>query len=1173
MLGAPRVASETINRGARKIICTWLSVKAAFIMINQLHTPRQRYFVPDKRNSPAQAAIAEKPDRASHSGSRRLLRPGIIIFIVIALLGLLFSFAPGYLARYLIVSELDELGIEYEGIQTLEFNPWTRELRVGPMNFGVGPSERGQLGELHLKLRLVPLFQRRVSVERALVRGINLVLTRDTEDVLALNGIPLNRFTPSPKVAAHPEEGGTAWGADVDTVELRDSRLIYQVRDRGDLQVDVERLALMEFDTGDPKRPGRFELTARVNDVQLDWSGEARPFADNVTLAIDSHTQNADVPKLVRFTGPWGLDRRDGTYDAELKYQVTWFDSGQLDVHTLGSIDIQGVDYARVGEFELTFERAKVDLDVRYSWNTSGDFALQGQVGIDLGRCVGTLGEDTRFAAAASRVVITGLDTAYAGDGMLHLAAQPEADLESVAFSGPIEISVGKVIELLALLQSLSAGTVVSTVDTGLADYAKSSVVLPNSDVTVGRLRSQVEAFSLQSNAGSVELDLKTNSDLIDIHIVANERDISIERLQSLLKRLNVKSGQGRLTVEMTGSNSLLAGTSVSPIGELKIGTFEIGMDSLGLQAQTGAVSLQMAAASQVNGLSALLFPQGARPEGQLHLGAASAVLSKISLDAQGGTFRWQAAGGGAVDSLTADFAKGEAGALKVGRAELEALQINERLQLAADALTIDGLDVYVKRSLLMGLLGDDDVGATEVVAAVDAAAQPGVEAALPERAAQDVDVRQLQVLLTELGHAPGPVDGLLGRRTVAAIREFQRREGMPVDGRPTDRLLAALQSRAAGTAHGDVAPVPQIEVPGPVAGPAVKLGRFALAGNTVLRFRDDVVRPHVNVDTLLKELQLRNLDTQKAALRTELNLIADVNESTHVELTGWIAGFEKTSDLDITAKVDKLELSTYSPYAAKAAGVYLEGGQLDAVTVAKAQQGALQGKIQLELNDVAFRPLSKEDTERLSAKVDVPLETVASLLQDHEGHISLTLPISGALHKPEVDVSSAVNKAVGGALASVFPPSMAVSILEGIFEGSSSTLEPIEFAPGSVELGEAGKRYADDLVRLLAERPRLSLRVCGRSTAQDMQQFVFEADAAAPPAARGKDQAGAAEVRPVPDPLEAEQTLIELAVQRQRNVRRYLIKEKGVDVGRVSECRAILESAEKGSPRVEIYL
>jgi Putative peptidoglycan binding domain len=44
-------------------------------------------------------------------------------------------------------------------------------------------------------------------------------------------------------------------------------------------------------------------------------------------------------------------------------------------------------------------------------------------------------------------------------------------------------------------------------------------------------------------------------------------------------------------------------------------------------------------------------------------------------------------------------------------------------------------------------------------------------------------DVRSAQMALKDKGHDPGPVDGVMGPKTSAAIREFQQKENMKVTG------------------------------------------------------------------------------------------------------------------------------------------------------------------------------------------------------------------------------------------------------------------------------------------------------------------------------------------------------------------------------------------------------
>jgi Putative peptidoglycan binding domain len=58
-------------------------------------------------------------------------------------------------------------------------------------------------------------------------------------------------------------------------------------------------------------------------------------------------------------------------------------------------------------------------------------------------------------------------------------------------------------------------------------------------------------------------------------------------------------------------------------------------------------------------------------------------------------------------------------------------------------------------------------------------------------------DVAEAQRGLAILGYSPGPVDGRLGKRTAAAVLDFQRDANLPADGRIDKRMLARLSTDA----------------------------------------------------------------------------------------------------------------------------------------------------------------------------------------------------------------------------------------------------------------------------------------------------------------------------------------------------------------------------------------
>jgi peptidoglycan hydrolase-like protein with peptidoglycan-binding domain len=61
-------------------------------------------------------------------------------------------------------------------------------------------------------------------------------------------------------------------------------------------------------------------------------------------------------------------------------------------------------------------------------------------------------------------------------------------------------------------------------------------------------------------------------------------------------------------------------------------------------------------------------------------------------------------------------------------------------------------------------------------------------------------DVKSAQKALKDKGFDPGPIDGIHGPRTSAAVRDFQKAENITVTGQLDDATMAKLQVRTGGT-------------------------------------------------------------------------------------------------------------------------------------------------------------------------------------------------------------------------------------------------------------------------------------------------------------------------------------------------------------------------------------
>lgn len=81
-------------------------------------------------------------------------------------------------------------------------------------------------------------------------------------------------------------------------------------------------------------------------------------------------------------------------------------------------------------------------------------------------------------------------------------------------------------------------------------------------------------------------------------------------------------------------------------------------------------------------------------------------------------------------------------------------------------------------------------------------------EASVYKRGSSGATVTQIQTRLKSWGYYTGSVDGIYGSATESAVKYFQRKNGLSVDGQAGDKTLAALgiyEQSSGGASSGDV--------------------------------------------------------------------------------------------------------------------------------------------------------------------------------------------------------------------------------------------------------------------------------------------------------------------------------------------------------------------------------
>jgi peptidoglycan hydrolase-like protein with peptidoglycan-binding domain len=930
-------------------------------------------------------------------------------------------------------------------------------------------------------------------------------------------------------------------------LELRDSQLIFNEKTGGVLTIEIERLVLHDFVSWQPQVAGTFSLDARINDIDLNWTGKARPFAENIAVSAETRTENADLVKISRFTGPLGLERRAGVYNSYLKHDFTLSADGHLQGQSVGGVDIRGLDYARASEFELLIDQSSIDLDVRYTLSTSNDLHVAGSADLKLGKAQADVSGDNAFRTEQARIQLMDINSSLAADRTVRVSARPQIEMRNSMFSGRVQLSVDRLLNVLRYLQSLSAGDAVTAEQTGLSDWSDKEVTLPKSDVNVAHLHSVSSAFEFTTAAGDVSLNLTMDSELKGIELKTLERSTTVEHLQSALEGLQLRTSDQMLSLHLAGSNVFQGNHIKGPVGEAKFKRVNASIASADLEVRREEIGLQASALIEVDGTELLAREADGLPKTSGSVASTKVALMNSRVEISGQQVRWNTSAEARIDDLKVDFADGDVASAGFQGFEMRNATANQALNLVTDQIIFDGLEVAITRRFI-------DTLRTRVKPEQTTKG----ESAEDRTAENDTTlIKAIQQRLQELGYSPGTADGRMGTRTENAIRAFEKDSGRAVTGVANDELLDALQ--AARPDSDERAPF------------TVRLARFALENGAKFRFRDATVEPEVRVDTAFKTVELLDVDSRDPAKQATARIVADVNEFTHVQLQASASDLGQKANLNLDGAIENLALPPYSPYAAEFGGVNLESGQLTTVVKATAKQGDLDGTIMLDLENVQFTPLSEQDAKRLAGTAGVPIETAVGLLQDPEGRIKLRLPVTGTITKPDVDISSAIRQAIGGALKKILPTTLFKSIAASPDKAGGVAFEPIKFTPGSAEMDQAARAYADKLVELLRSRPKLSLDFCGRSTAADLAAKPGRPTPVVGQEIKPQDDAQAAKRARAIEKHSPE--LIELAVERTRIVRRYLISDKGIDAKRVAECRPTFDANDLGSPRVDIVL
>jgi hypothetical protein len=284
----------------------------------------------------------------------------------------------------------------------------------------------------------------------------------------------------------------------------------------------------------------------------------------------------------------------------------------------------------------------------------------------------------------------------------------------------------------------------------------------------------------------------------------------------------------------------------------------------------------------------------------------------------------------------------------------------------------------------------------------------------------------------------------------------------------------AVSVTQAQATPAPAAGPGPDAATPAVPAGPPadIRIGQITLTRGH-LNYTDNFIKPNYTADVTRLTGKIGAFGTDGGSPPADLTLQGQLDDNAPVDIAGTINPLAPVASLDITAKAEGIQLANLSPYSGKYAGYPITKGRLNVDVHYQLDQRKLTADNHIFIDQLTFG-------DRLEGPgiSHLPVKLAVALLKDSEGRIDVRIPVSGSLDDPQFSVGGLVWRAIGNLIVKAVTSPFRLLASAG---GGREDLGYVEFAPGSAVLDANAQAKLAEIVKVLADKPSISLDIVGR--------------------------------------------------------------------------------------------
>ncbi len=237
---------------------------------------------------------------------------------------------------------------------------------------------------------------------------------------------------------------------------------------------------------------------------------------------------------------------------------------------------------------------------------------------------------------------------------------------------------------------------------------------------------------------------------------------------------------------------------------------------------------------------------------------------------------------------------------------------------------------------------------------------------------------------------------------------------------------------------------------------------------NAVLSFEDKNLP--IPFKTIISKLSgnVSRLDTTKSTTsKLKVNGVVDKYGTT--QITGIVNPQSLKILTDINMLFKNISMENFTPYTGKFIGKELESGKLDLDLKYNVQKSNLDAK-----NNIVITKLKLGKKVESKDAVSLPLDLAIALLEDSNGVIDLSIPITGNMDDPQFAIAPILWKAFVNLITKAITAPF--SLLGAIFGFEANEINSVNFNYGQDEITPIQKETLDKITKILQKRPNLVL-------------------------------------------------------------------------------------------------